>query len=84
MPDFAGLAVGQTVGTLSYGGFGEYGIAEAKRVLPVPRASPDMVALLTSGLTASLGLEQAGRMRSGDTVLVTAAAGGWVLISPGG
>lgn len=35
-----------------------------------------MVALLTSGLTASVALEQAGQMGRGQIVLVTAAAGG--------
>jgi len=34
------------------------------------------VALLTSGLTASIALEQCARLRPGMTVLVTAAAGG--------
>lgn len=66
------------MGSLSYGGFSEYGIAEARKLVALPRATPDMVALLTSGLTASIGLEEAGRMRSGDTVLVTAAAGGYL------
>uniref|UniRef100_A0A0A9BTL5 Enoyl reductase (ER) domain-containing protein n=1 Tax=Arundo donax TaxID=35708 RepID=A0A0A9BTL5_ARUDO len=32
--------------------------------------------MLTSGLTASIGLEKAGQMTSGQIVLVTAAAGG--------
>lgn len=35
-----------------------------------------MVALLTSGLTASVALEQAGKMGRDEIVLVTAAAGG--------
>jgi hypothetical protein len=48
----------------------------AKHVLPVPLAAKEVVALLTSGLTASIGLEQAGRMRTKETVLITAAAGG--------
>jgi NADPH-dependent curcumin reductase CurA len=32
--------------------------------------------MLTSGLTALIALEKAGQMKSGETVLVTAAAGG--------
>nr|CAB3453590.1 unnamed protein product [Digitaria exilis] len=48
----------------------------AKHLLPVPRPDPEVVAMLTSGLTASIGLEKAGQMTSGKVVLVTAAAGG--------
>ena len=36
---------------------------QEKHVFPVPRATPEMVALMTSGLTASLALEQTGGMR---------------------
>ncbi|VAI18376.1 unnamed protein product [Triticum turgidum subsp. durum] len=47
-----------------------------KHLLPVPRPDPEVVAMLTSGLTASISLEKAGQMTSGQVVLVTAAAGG--------
>lgn len=73
-PDVA-LPVGQPVATMTYGGFAEWAVVSAKHVFPLPQASPDMVALMTSGLTASIALEQAG-LRKGQTVLVTAAAGG--------
>lgn len=42
------------------GGFAEWAVVEAKHVFPVPEARPEMVALLTSGLTASIALDQAG------------------------
>jgi len=71
-----GVAVGSPVATMSYGGFSEYAVEEFKNVVPVPAVSRETVALLTSGLTASIALEQSGRMRGGETVLVTAAAGG--------
>lgn len=85
------LPVGQPVATTTYGGFSEYAVAPAKLVVPVPEASPAAVALLTSGLTASIAMEQLGGVsafanaRGGAapstpekrrTVLVTAAAGG--------
>jgi NADPH:quinone reductase-like Zn-dependent oxidoreductase/short-subunit dehydrogenase len=70
------LAVGQPVATMQFGGFAEYAIVPAKQAMPVPRAAPEIVALLTSGLTASIALEQAARLESNETVLVTAAAGG--------
>ena len=82
------LAPGQPVATTTYGGFSEYAVAPAKLVVPVPETSPAAVALLTSGLTASIAMERlggisvfAGRARPSPperrrTVLVTAAAGG--------
>ena len=44
--------------------------------IPVPDASPEMVSLFVSGLTASIALSVTGQMTTGETVLVTAAAGG--------
>lgn len=74
--DVAGLTVGQPVATMQYGGFSEYTVLPAKVCIAVPRASPAVVALLTSGLTASISLERTARLRPGETVLITAAAGG--------
>jgi NADPH:quinone reductase-like Zn-dependent oxidoreductase len=51
--------VGAPVATMTYGGFGEFALLPAKHLLRVPVCSAASVALLTSGLTASLGLEQA-------------------------
>lgn len=50
-----GLKVGDCVAELSFGTFSEWGIVSEKLALPVPTCSPEMVALLTSGLTASIG-----------------------------
>ncbi|PNW72202.1 hypothetical protein CHLRE_16g677950v5 [Chlamydomonas reinhardtii] len=75
-PDVKGFRPGDCVAALSYGSFSEYGIESARTALPVPCVAPELVALLTSGLTASIALEQAGRIQPGETVLVTAAAGG--------
>lgn len=70
------LFVGAPVATLSYGGFAEYAQISAAYVIPIPAVMPEIVPMLTSGLTALLGLTEAGRMRTRETVLVTAAAGG--------
>jgi NADPH:quinone reductase-like Zn-dependent oxidoreductase len=51
-------------------GFSEYGLISARRVLPIPCPAPEVVALLTSGLTASLALEEVGGL-----LLPGAAAG---------
>ncbi|MCO5560901.1 hypothetical protein L7F22_014521 [Adiantum nelumboides] len=70
------LLVGAPVATLNYGCFSEYSEVLAAHVIPVPTIIPEIVPMLTSGLTALLGLEEAGKMRTRETVLVTAAAGG--------
>ncbi|KAH7440639.1 hypothetical protein KP509_03G003500 [Ceratopteris richardii] len=70
------LFVGAPVAILSYGCFSEYSEVLAAHAMPVPAVIPEVVPMLTSGLTALLGLEEAGKMRRGETVLVTAAAGG--------
>lgn len=58
------------------GGYAEYRVVDATAVIPVPRATPEVLAIYISGLTAGVALDAAGNMRSGETVLVTAAAGG--------
>ncbi|CAM8914083.1 hypothetical protein QQ045_031278 [Rhodiola kirilowii] len=71
-----GLEVGMPAALMTFGSYSEFMMVPAKHVLPVARPDPEVVAMLTSGLTASIALEQAGRMESGKVVLVTAAAGG--------
>ncbi|KAG5388029.1 hypothetical protein IGI04_029570 [Brassica rapa subsp. trilocularis] len=70
------LEVGTPAAVMTFGAYAEYMIVSAKHVLPVPRPDPEVVAMLTSGLTALTALEKAGQMKSDETVLVTAAAGG--------
>lgn len=50
-----GFSVGDAVATLTYDGFAEWALTPAKVALRVPRATLDMIPLLTSGLTASIG-----------------------------
>ncbi|KAI8068067.1 NADPH:quinone reductase [Gongronella butleri] len=59
-----------------YGAFAEYVAINAKALIPVPSPKPEYLSLPVSGLTASIGLDEQGRMKAGETVLVTAAAGG--------
>ncbi len=68
--------VGDFVTSTSLGGYAEYVTVRARYAIPVPEATPEMVALVLSGTTASIGLSFTGEMKSGETVLVTAAAGG--------
>eukprot|EP00127_Corallochytrium_limacisporum_P005099 Clim_evm5s199 gene=Clim_evmTU5s199 len=48
----------------------------AKGCLKVPMADPRLLTISVSGLTAALALDITGEMKAGETVLVTAAAGG--------
>lgn len=70
------LKVGTPAGLMTYGSYAEFTMVPAKHILPVARPDPEVVAMLTSGLTASIALEKATPPDSGKVVLVTAAAGG--------
>ncbi|XP_047325265.1 prostaglandin reductase-3-like [Impatiens glandulifera] len=70
------LKVGTPAALMTFGGYAEFTLVNARHILPVARPDPEVVAMLTSGLTASIALEKAANMESGKVVLVTAAAGG--------
>ena len=67
---------GDSVAFMRNGAFGEYLILPAAYALPIPRLDPCFVPLMVSGMTASISLEKVGEVKSGENVLVTAAAGG--------
>ncbi|XP_074292940.1 uncharacterized protein LOC141619813 isoform X3 [Silene latifolia] len=70
------LKIGSAAAVMTYGSYAEFMIVPSKFILPVAKPEPEVVAMLTSGLTASIALEQAAQMGSGKTVMITAAAGG--------
>ena len=80
------VAVGQDVKDFQVGdlvvspylgsAYTEYLYREPSRLVKVPNVSPGAMSAINSGCTASIGLEVVGEMGSGETVLVTAAAGG--------
>nr|GEY88300.1 ARP protein [Tanacetum cinerariifolium] len=70
------LKVGTPAAIMTFGSYAEFAMVPSKHILPVARPDPEVVAMLTSGLTASISLEKSAQMESGKTVLVTAAAGG--------
>jgi NADPH:quinone reductase-like Zn-dependent oxidoreductase len=57
------------------GAFSEYVVAKAALCWPVHAPTPEAVALTISGTVANAALKYVGNMKTGDTVLVTAAAG---------
>jgi NADPH2:quinone reductase len=68
--------VGQPV--LPHGGFADFGVLRASDAHAVPAGFEDSTAATThlTYLTAWLGLHRRGAMRAGETVVITAAAGG--------
>ncbi|XP_062587492.1 uncharacterized protein LOC134249152 [Saccostrea cucullata] len=70
------LPVGQAVMYFNHGAFTDYKVLKAKRVFPIPSPSPQFLPFLVSGITASIALDKVGDVKRGETVLVTAAAGG--------
>lgn len=74
--DVGGFVVGQPVVVFGPGGYGEYVKVAAAQAIPVQAATPEAVSSFIVGVTASVGLTETGALRSGETVLVTAAAGG--------
>jgi hypothetical protein len=58
------------------GGYRDYAAHKAKHLIPIDVPRPEYLSMIVSGLTATIGLYVTGEMTSGETVLVTAAAGG--------
>lgn len=54
-PIVTGLSAGDSVAVMSYGCFSEFVTVPATMAIPIPAPLPQIVALLTSGLTASIG-----------------------------
>ncbi|CAG9460896.1 unnamed protein product [Pedinophyceae sp. YPF-701] len=75
-PGVKGIEPGTSVVTMTYGGFSTQVVEAARSCIPVADPGPEAVALATSGLTASIALDQVAELQPGETVLVTAAAGG--------
>ncbi|XP_034031288.1 prostaglandin reductase 3-like [Thalassophryne amazonica] len=69
-------AIGDTVAYFNSGSFAEYTVVPAKVSVSVPSAKPEFLTLLLSGATAYIALKRLGDLTKGETVLVTAAAGG--------
>lgn len=58
------------------GGYREYQCVDANITFKVLEATPEVLTLMPTGVSALVALEQAGEMKSNEVVLVTAAAGG--------
>jgi hypothetical protein len=64
------------VTTVRGGGYREYQAINANLAVKVREATPEVLTLMPTGVSALVALEQVGEMKSQEVVLVTAAAGG--------
>jgi hypothetical protein len=73
----AGYAVGDAVATVKLGsGYREYQVTPVARLVKVPEPSPHILTLIPTGVSAYVGLHHIAEMKSGETVAISAAAGG--------
>lgn len=71
------LRIGDAVAIVKLGcAYREYQTADVARLIRVREASPEILALIASGVSAMVALERIADMKSGETVAVSAAAGG--------
>lgn len=71
------FSVGDPVATVVVGnGYSLYQTCSIDDVVRIPAATPDVLALIPSGVSGLLALERVGEMKTEETVCVTAAAGG--------
>ncbi len=75
--DVTGLRPGDPVATTRLGhGFRHYQVIEAARCVKVREATPQILALIPTGISALVALKHIARLGSNETVVVSAAAGG--------
>jgi len=73
----ADFAPGDAVVTTRFtGGYREANIAPAANFLKVPSTNPDWLALCSTGVSAMVALDAIGQLQPGETVAISAAAGG--------
>ncbi|MDH3619618.1 MAG: zinc-binding dehydrogenase [Gammaproteobacteria bacterium] len=75
--DVAEFAPGDTVATMNVGtAYRDWQVCKSADVISIPAATPEVLALIPSGVSALVALEQVAGMTTGETVCVTAACGG--------
>ncbi|XP_045174748.2 prostaglandin reductase-3-like [Mercenaria mercenaria] len=67
---------GQAVMYLQYGAFSDYKLVKDKYLVPLPELKAEYLPFILSGNTAAISLDKTGELKPGETVLITAAAGG--------
>ena len=76
-PNTSGYAVGDAVATVKLGtGYRQFQTANVGRLVKVRAASAETLAIVPSGVSAYVGLHHIAQMATGETIAVSAAAGG--------
>ena len=71
------FAVGDAAVTVRFtGGYREMNTAPADAFCKVPESKPEWLTLASTGVSALVALEQIGEVKAGETVAISAAAGG--------
>lgn len=71
-----GVKVGDSVAYQKFGAFAEYVEVPSYTLVKTSELSAAAVTMTVSGVAASIALEQVGKMKTNETVFVSAAAGG--------
>lgn len=72
-----GINLGDAVATTRLGnGYREYLCTPADRVIPIAAPTPEILTLIPTGISALVALEQVAELRPGETIVISAAAGG--------
>ena len=72
-----GWQIGDAAVTVRFtGGYREANIGPASAFAKAPALTPDYLALASTGVSALVALEQIGELKDGETVAISAAAGG--------
>jgi len=71
------FVVGDAVVTTRFpGGYREWNLAPEAHFVKVPELAPEWLALASTGVSAAVALEYVGALKDGETVAISAAAGG--------
>lgn len=76
-PGVTGFAVGDAAATVRFtGGYREANVGREDQFTRVPAATREYLALASTGVSALVALEQIAELKDGETVAISAAAGG--------
>lgn len=76
-PGVTEVKVGDAVASNRFGsGYRERAVGPVAAFIPLPACTPEMLTLASTGVSAHVALNVVGQIQAGDTVAISAAAGG--------
>jgi len=71
------VKIGETLSTVKVGtAYQEYQVITETEIIKIPAATPEYLTLSPTGVSAYLGLKKVAELQAGETIVVSAAAGG--------